>query len=140
MLPSLATTPLGPLVLAQRDSRAYAVANAWWTGGEVVVAVIMLWLYGPIGLAWSYALMAWWGVAAYVRNLPLPARFVGLLPPLLFRPSLWMAVALVLVYRWAVMYHGLSSDLMSIFLYSAIGILICIGIERRCWQALLPRP
>lgn len=139
MLPGLAVTPLGSLVLAQRDSRAYAVANAWWTGGEVVVSVIMLWLYGPIGLAWSYAFMAWLGVAAFVRKLPLPARFVGLLPPLLFRPSLWMAVALVLVYRWAVMHHGYSSDLMSIFLYSAIGTLICIGIERRCWQALLPR-
>jgi len=52
---------LGSLVLAERDARAYAVANAWWTGGEVVVAATMLWLYGPIGLAWSYAFMAWLG-------------------------------------------------------------------------------
>lgn len=139
MLPGLATTPLGSLVLAERDARAYAVANAWWTGGEVVVAAIMLWLYGPIGLAWSYAFMAWLGVAAYVRQLPLPARFASLLPPLLLRPSLWMAVVLVLLYRWGVMHHGIGSDLMSISLYSAIGTLICIVIERRCWQALLPR-
>lgn len=138
MLPGLATTPLGSLVLAERDARAYAVANAWWTGGEVVVAATMLWLYGPIGLAWSYAFMAWLGVAAFVRQLPLPARFISLLPPLLLRPSLWVAVLLVLVYRWAVVHHGLGSDLKSICLYSAIGTLVCIMIEQRCRQALLP--
>lgn len=139
MLPGLATTPLGSLILAERDARAYAVANAWWAGGEVVAAAVMLWLYGPIGLAWSYAFMAWLGVAAFVRQLPAPARFASLLPPLILRPSLWVAVALTLVYRWAVMNHGLGSDLMSVSLYSAIGTLICIVIEGRCRQALLPR-
>lgn len=138
MLPGLATTPLGSLVLAERDARAYAVANTWWTGGEVVVAAIMLWLYGPIGLAWSYAFMAWLGVAAYVRQLPLPARFASLLPPLLLRPSLWMAIMLVLLYRWGAMHHDAGNDLSAILLYSFIGMLICLVIERRCWQALLP--
>jgi len=139
MLPGLATTPLGSLVLAERDARAYAVANAWWTGGEVVVAAIMLWLYGPIGLAWSYAFMAWLGVAAFVRQLPSPVRFSGLLPPMLLRPSLWAAVALVLVYHWAAAHYGLGADLKSVCLYSVIGALCCIAIEHRCWQALMPR-
>lgn len=138
MLPGLATTPLGSLVLAERDARVYAVANAWWTGGEVVVAAALLWLYGPIGLAWSYAFMAWLGVAAFVRQLPLPARFISLLPPLLLRPSLWVAVALVLVYRWGIIHLEFGSNLMSIFLYGAIGTLACIATERRCWQTLLP--
>jgi len=139
MLPSLATTPLGSLVQADRGARAYALANAWWTGSEVIVAALMLWLYGPIGLAWSYAFMAWLGVAAFVHQLAAPARFASLLPPLLFRPSLWAAVALVVVYRWAVVHQDLGTDLKSICLYSIIGALICVAFERRCWQVLLPR-
>lgn len=138
MLPGLATTSLGSLVLAERDARTYAVANAWWTAGEVVVAATLLWLYGPIGLAWSYAFMGWLGVAAFVRQLPLPARFVTLLPPLLLRPSLWGAVVLMLAYRWGVIHHGLGSNLTAVLLYCAIGTLACVVIERRCWQALLP--
>lgn len=138
MLPGLATTPLGSLVLAERDARTYAVANAWWTGSEIVVAALLLWLYGPIGLAWSYAFMGWLGVGAFVSQLPLPARFISLLPSLLLRPSLWGAVALVLGYRWGVIHLGLGSDLMAVLLYGAVGTLICIVIERRCWQTLLP--
>jgi len=138
MLPSLVTTPLGSLVLAERNARAYTVANAWWTGGEIVVATTMLWLYGPIGLAWSYAFMAWLGVAAFMRQLPPPARFASLLPPLLLRPSLWTAVALALLYQWAVVRHGFNGDLISVCLYSAIGTLICIATEKRCWQTLIP--
>jgi O-antigen/teichoic acid export membrane protein len=138
MLPGLATTPLGSLVLAERDARTYAAVNAWWTGSEVVVAATLLWLYGPIGLAWSYAFMGWLGVAAFVRQLPLPARFISLLSPLLLRPSLWGAVALVLVYRWGVVHLGLGSNLMAVLFYGAIGTLTCIAIERRCWRTLLP--
>lgn len=139
MLPSLATTPLGSLVLAERGARAYAVANAWWTAGEVIVAVIMLWRFGPTGLAWSYAFMAWLGVAAFVHQLAAPARFAGLLPPLLLRPSLWVAVALAALYRWAVMHDVVGSDLKSVCLYSAAATLVCIATERRCRQVLLPR-
>lgn len=139
MLPSLATTPLGSLVLADRGARAYAVANAWWTGGEVIVAALMLWLFGPLGLAWSYAFMAWLGVAAFVHQLAAPARFTDLLRPLLFRPSLWAAVALLAAYRWAVVHQGLGTDFKSVCRYGAIGALICIAFESRCWQALLPR-
>lgn len=139
MLPSLATTPLGSLVLAERGARAYAVANAWWTAGEVIVAVIMLWRFGPTGLAWSYAFMAWLGVAAFVHQLAAPARFTGLLPPLLLRPSLWVAVALAALYRWAVVHDVVGSDLQSVCLYSAAAALVCIATERRCRQVLLPR-
>jgi O-antigen/teichoic acid export membrane protein len=139
MLPSLAATPLASLILADRGARAYAVANAWWTGGEVVVAVLMLWLFGPLGLAWSYAFMAWLGVAAFVHQLAKPARFTGLLTPLLFRPSLWAAVALVVIYRWAAVQHGLDTGLKAVIVYSGIGLLICIAFEARCWQVLLPR-
>jgi PST family polysaccharide transporter len=139
MLPSLATTPLGSLVLADRGARAYAVANAIWTGGELVVAALMLWLYGPIGLAWSLALMAWLGVASFVHQLSAPARFISLLSPLLFRPSLWTAVSLAAAYRWAVVHHGFNTDLKSICLYSASAALACIATERRCWQMLLPK-
>lgn len=138
MLPSMATTPLGSMVLADCGARAYAIANALWTGAEVAVAALMLWLYGPIGLAWSLAIMAWLGVACFVHQLAAPARFISLLPPLLFRPSLWTAVALVAAYRWAVAHHGLGTDLKSVLLYSAGGFIVCALTERRCWQLVLP--
>lgn len=139
MLPGLATTPLGALVLAERDARAYAAANAWWTAGEVVVAAAMLWLHGPTGLAWSYAFMAWFGLAVFVHPLPQPTRIPGLLAALLLRPSLWAAVALVLGYRWAVANQGFGPDLVSVLVYGAIGMLVCIVIEVRCWHVLVPR-
>ena len=139
MLPSLATTPLGSLVLADRGARAYAIANAWWTGGEVLVAAVLVWQFGPIGLAWNYAFMAWFGAAAFVYPLLPPARFGRLLPPLLFRPSLWAAVAATLAYRWGVAHLGLGTDLTSVAGYSALGMLLCVATERRCWQALAPR-
>lgn len=139
MLPSLATTPLGSLVLADKGARGYAVANAWWTGGEVFVAAVMLWRYGPIGLAWSYAFMAWLGVAAFVHQIAGPARLFSLLPPLFVRPSLWAAVGLMLTYRWAVMHQGLANDLKSVCIYGVLGALICVAIERRFWQVLLPQ-
>lgn len=139
MLPGLVTTPLGSLVLASSDARAYAKANAWWTGSELFVATALLWLFGPIGLAWSYAFMGWIGVASFICQLPPPARFATLLPPLLLRPSLWMAAVIALVYRWLVLQLGLGSDFMSVCIYSAIGILISIALERRCWQVLKMR-
>lgn len=139
MLPSLATTPLGSLVLADRGARAYAIANAVWTAGEVIVAALMLWLFGPIGLAWSLALMAWLGVASFVHQLAAPARLISVLPPLVFRPSLWTAVSLAAAYRWAVVHHGFGTDLISVCLYSAGAAIACIATERRCWQILLPR-
>jgi O-antigen/teichoic acid export membrane protein len=139
MLPSMATTPLGSLVLAGRSARAYAIANAIWTAGEVVVAALMLWLYGPTGLAWSMAFMAWLGVACFVHQLAAPARFTSLLRPLLCRPSLWVALALWAAYRWAVANHDLATDLTSVCLYGAAATVLCILTERRCWQAVLPR-
>lgn len=138
MLPGLATTPLGSLVLAERGARAYAVATAWWTTGEVAVAIVLMYVWGPIGLAWSYSFMAWLGVAAFVRQLPYPASLSGLLPPLLLRPSLWGAVVLVGVYQWVVSRYALNVDLKGVCLYGAIGMLACIAIEHRCWQMLLP--
>jgi uncharacterized protein (DUF2062 family) len=139
MLPSLVTTPLGSLVLADRSARVYAIANAIWTAGELVAAALMLWLVGPIGLAWSYAFMAWLGVACFVHQLATPARFTSLLPPLLFRPSLWTAVVLVMAYRWGVVHHGLGTDLKSLCLYSVVGAVIAIASERRCWQVVLSK-
>lgn len=139
MLPGLATTPVGALVLAERDARVYAAVNAWWTAGEVGVAATMLWLFGPTGLAWSYALMAWFGLAVFVYPIPRPGRVSGLLAALLLRPSLWAAVVLVLGYRWAVANQGFGSDLVSVLIYGAIGMLACIVIEVRCWQVLVPR-
>ncbi len=139
MLPSMATTPLGSLVLADRGARAYAIANAWWTGGEIVVAALLIWWLGPIGLAWNYAVMAWFGAAAFVWPLLPPARFGRLLPPLLWRPSLWTGVAAVAAYRWGVVHFGLGTGLAAVAGYGALGMLLCIASEPRCWRLLLPR-
>jgi O-antigen/teichoic acid export membrane protein len=138
MLPGLATTPLGALVLAERDARAYLNANAWWTAIELVFAVVLLAWIGPMGLAWSYSFSAWAGVLSLLRQLPPPASFVALLPPLVLRPSLWAALVLALLYHAAVAKGSMPADLGSAFVFSAIGVLCSIAIERRCWHAVLP--
>jgi hypothetical protein len=108
MFSSLAATPLGPLLMVERGSRAYALANISWTVTEVVVAAAALSTVGPSGLAWTYALVGWVGLGIYLappgcrpRRWPL-RRLGSLLSALLLRPGLAVALgslAAVAAYR-----------------------------------------
>ena len=94
MLPGLATTPVGALVMVDRGGRALAVALTVWTALELVVGVALSLLIGPAGVAWSYALVVWPGLLALLGALD--ARRAGRLMAeiagaMLGRPSLAVA-------------------------------------------------
>ena len=101
MLSSLAATPLGPLLMVERGSRAYARANIAWTLAEAFVAAVSLVVAGPSGLAWTYALVGWVGLWLYLvatrgGDQSHPTRDVGsLLAALLLRPGLAAALAVL---------------------------------------------
>lgn len=62
MIAGMATTPLGPLIMVQRGGPVFAKANLQWTIAEAACAFVLLRLLGPTGLAWSYALVVWFGL------------------------------------------------------------------------------
>ena len=70
MVPSLATSPLGPLVMVQSGGSAFAKASSLWMFLELVAASVMILLVGPTGLAWSYAIIVWFGLAIIISTLP----------------------------------------------------------------------
>jgi len=131
MLPGLATTPLGALLLAERGARSYALANAAWTAAEVIAAVVLLAWVGPRGLAWSYSFMAWFGVLMLVGRLPGPAAMGALLAPLLLRPSLWLALALLGLYLASDVPAQIHANLAAAAAWVAGGSLLCLASEAR---------
>jgi O-antigen/teichoic acid export membrane protein len=89
MIPGMATTPLGPLVMVQKGGATFGVMNLRWTLVEVVAAVLFVWTLGPAGLAWSYALVVWVGlwllIGALSRNTGMLAS--DLARQIVIRPS-----------------------------------------------------
>ncbi len=131
MLPGLATTPLGYLVLAERDARSYALANAVWTGAEIAAAIVLLAWIGPRGLAWSYSFMAWVGVLAFVGRLPGPAALGSLLRALLLRPALWLALALLAAYLMSDLPLQIHANLAAACACAAAATALCLIAEPR---------
>jgi len=93
MLPGLATTPLGPLVMVHCGGYVYARVAFMWTLTEVAGAIIFIAFLGPIGLAWSYAIMVWAGVWLMLAALaPSDRSLVKELAGQIFkRPGLYFA-------------------------------------------------
>jgi len=139
MLPGMATTPLGSLVLADRNARAFALANIAWTAAEFIAALLFLTWTGPIGLAWSYALMAWIGVVFFLRQLPAPVNFVEVILELLLRPSVWTAVVLTTAYSRLGESLGKVSTITEAILWATIGMLCCLATEKSCRGWLVDR-
>lgn len=98
MLPGLATTPIGTLLLVSKGARAYARANILWAGFEVVAALILILLIGPEGLAWSYSWAAWIGLLILHCSIERNAgsRIFATVRILLIRPALWLSLGAVL--------------------------------------------
>lgn len=69
MIPGVATSPLVPLLLVERGTRSYAIASIAWSIAELGGAIIMVLIMGSTGLAYSYSLMAWFGIAALIHAL-----------------------------------------------------------------------
>jgi O-antigen/teichoic acid export membrane protein len=99
MVPGLATTPLGPLIMVQKGGRAFARVSALWTAAEIGGACLFLYFVGPTGLAWSYAIMVWLGLWLMVRSLGRSSFDLAaqLTQELWKRPSLLFAVSAALV-------------------------------------------
>jgi O-antigen/teichoic acid export membrane protein len=92
MIPSLATTTLGTLLLTQRGAKSYAFANIQWALAELVMALAFLALVGHLGLAYSYSVMAWFGLFLLVRGLGGQADWKTVIWSILARPSMWIAI------------------------------------------------
>jgi len=90
MIPGLATTPLGPLVLVHCGGYIYAKLSCMWTTVEFVAALLCLYFIGPTGLAWSYAFVVWVGLALMLSPLAQSRRGLAgpLIAEILRRPSL----------------------------------------------------
>jgi O-antigen/teichoic acid export membrane protein len=62
MVPGIASTPIGPLIMVQRGGRSFAKVSVMWTLAEIAGASLLLFALGPIGLAWSCVVMVWVGL------------------------------------------------------------------------------
>jgi O-antigen/teichoic acid export membrane protein len=94
MLPGVATTPLGALVVVQNESRRFARLIGLWTLAETCVAFVMLLVVGPTGLAWSYAAIVWAGLFLLASASGQEGALRSVVHILLLRPGLWVAAAL----------------------------------------------
>ena len=99
MVPNMATTPVGTLLLVEAGARGYTLGVAAWTAIEVAGAAVLLHVLGPIGLAVSGAVMVWPGLLILVWAIfgAADTRLGDLLRALLLRPSLAIAALAVAV-------------------------------------------
>jgi O-antigen/teichoic acid export membrane protein len=91
MLPGIATTTLGYLVLAQRGAGPFAAGVLWWTIWEILAALVGLSTVGVKGLACSYAVMAWAGVVIFAQQAA-GGKMIDVLSTILLRPSFIISV------------------------------------------------
>jgi len=99
MVAGMALTTLGVGLLLAPDHWTAARTHAAWTALEIMLAVLALALWGPIGLAMAGALGGWVGLllclrAATPAATPWWPRLPPLLAALLLRPSLALAALL----------------------------------------------
>jgi O-antigen/teichoic acid export membrane protein len=110
MVPGLATTPLGSMLMINRGGKNLAKANMLWTMAEVFGAVSLSFAIGPTGLAWSYAILVWVGLVIFILYI---AGVSGgwslsrnILTALLLRPSIMTAGLLcTLLYYYTESFH-----------------------------------
>jgi O-antigen/teichoic acid export membrane protein len=97
MLPGLATTPLGPLLMVHCGGAIYARVVSTWTLTEILGAVVCISIFGPIGLAWSYAIVVWIGLWLMLAALGGAKYSLAkeLMSQVFSRPGLYFATASV---------------------------------------------
>lgn len=127
MIPALATTPVGMLLLVERGGRSYAVSSTKWTAIEWVSASIFCFAIGPSGLAVSYGLVAWIGLYLFLRNFNYNTSvLIGELCSSVFiSPSFFVSIIGAVV---AVTYiHGIGEGLSNnwiVLSFLAVGIMV----------------
>ncbi len=70
MMPSIASTTLSPLNFVQFGPRWLAIVSTSSTALELIAAWFALKAFGPVGLAYSYALCIWVCIALMVYKIP----------------------------------------------------------------------
>lgn len=128
MLPGLALTPMGAMLLAQQGAGSFVLANVIWSIAELCAAIVFLLLMGPTGLAWSYAIVVWLGVALFAGTLKGATGLADIVRVLLLRPSVWLALALTLPF---LLLPLTLKPLFAAILYSAAVCLISMSAEPR---------
>jgi O-antigen/teichoic acid export membrane protein len=92
MIPGLATTPLGSMLMVEKGGRMFAQANLFWTAVEFMGAVLFSFWIGPAGLAWSYAIFVWLGLLFFIMAVFSSKEILVVIPQilisLLIRPSI----------------------------------------------------
>jgi O-antigen/teichoic acid export membrane protein len=96
MLPGVATTPVGTLVMVDRGGRTLTASLLLWTLTEIIVALALVVPAGSSSVAWSYAITAWVGLWIMLRTLRLHQRPLvrETAKAVLARPSLGVAALL----------------------------------------------
>lgn len=59
MLSGISVTPLFILLMSATSAKIFAKVNMCWTGFEIILAIIFIYLIGATGLAWSYSIGGW---------------------------------------------------------------------------------
>ncbi|MBO0706755.1 MAG: oligosaccharide flippase family protein [Candidatus Dormibacteraeota bacterium] len=96
MLPGLATTPVGTLVMVDRGGRRLTATLVLWTLVEVVVALALVVPAGSSAVAWSYGITAWVGLWIMLQSLRVHGRplLLDSARAILARPGLGVAAGL----------------------------------------------
>jgi O-antigen/teichoic acid export membrane protein len=96
MIPGIACTPVGTLLLVEKGAARYAGALWVWSAIELMAAYAAVALIGPGGMAMSYALTAWIGLFVLLQAFgrPSAALFGEVCGIIVRRPALWVFSAI----------------------------------------------
>jgi O-antigen/teichoic acid export membrane protein len=127
MIPGLATTPMGPLLMVERKAFVFARANFIWTVAELIVAIALLRLLGPVGLAWSYCVVVWIGLGITLHSLGHPTTVLvrDVAAELFARPSVIFAVLGLLAVAGAIRFAQLPMHASSVAYSVSLLLVIC---------------
>jgi len=91
MVPGIACTPVGTLLLVEKGATRYAYALWLWTAIELLGAYTAVRLFGARGMAMSYAITAWAGLFILIKFFGAPARslFSQTCKTIMIRPGTW---------------------------------------------------
>ncbi len=127
MLPGVATTPLGSMLMVQKGGRVFANAMIVWTLLETLGAYLLLKIVGPMGLAYSYAIIVWLGLYTFLYFLDLKTiTLLGdILKTLLIRNSIFLS-ALLSTSFYFYQNFCLPDTLMNVQVYLVIAVIIVL--------------
>jgi O-antigen/teichoic acid export membrane protein len=139
MIPGLATTPVGSLLMVHKGGRKFAQATIIWTMAEILGAALFLVLLGPTGLAWSYSFAVWLGLGILLVFTGEGGKQLGFeVNGVIFRrSSFFIASMLSLLLYFYYLILGLSLKDSYISLFLSIPIVIISYLSEKDIRGLL---